>query len=188
METTLLIFGGLLLLVALERIVELGISKRNAAAIFERGGTEHGQGHFPVMVFLHTAIFPAAFLEAWLLDRPWRTELAVAMGALIVLTMILRYWAIRSLGVHWNTRVIVLPDAEIVAGGPYQWIRHPNYLADIVELAALPLFHGAWLTALPFGLAKLVLLRHRIRGEEAALDAHCRDIHQLSTKNRFLPN
>ena len=56
METTLLIFGGLLLLVALERIVELGISKRNAAAIFEKGGTEHGQGHFPVMVFLHTAL------------------------------------------------------------------------------------------------------------------------------------
>ena len=188
MDTTLLIFGGLLLLVALERIVELGISKRNAAAIFERGGTEHGQGHFPVMVFLHTAIFPAAFLEAWLLDRPWRIELAVAMGVLIVLTMMLRYWAIRSLGVHWNTRVIVLPDAEIVAGGPYQWIRHPNYLAVIVELAAMPLFHGAWITALTFGIANLVLLRHRIQVEEAALDTHCRDIHKLSTKNRFLPN
>ena len=90
METSLLIFGGLLLLVALERVVELGISKRNAAAIFAKGGTEHGQGHFPVMVFLHTAIFPAAFLEAWLMERPWRIELAAAMGILIVLTMFLR--------------------------------------------------------------------------------------------------
>lgn len=188
MDTTLLIFGGLLLAVALERLVELVISKRNAAAIFERGGSEHGQGHFPVMVFLHTAIFPAAFLEAWLMDRPWRLELAVAMGVLILLTMILRYWAIRSLGVHWNTRVIVLPDAEIVAGGPYRWIRHPNYLAVIVELAAMPLFHGAWITAVVFGVANLFLLRHRIRVEEAALDTHCRDVHQLANRNRFLPN
>ena len=188
METSLLIFGGLLLLVALERVVELGISKRNAAAIFAKGGTEHGQGHFPVMVFLHTAIFPAAFFEAWLMERPWRIELAAAMGILIVLTMFLRYWAIRSLGVHWNTRVIVLPDADIVARGPYQWIRHPNYLAVIVELAAMPLFHGAWITALVFGSANLLLLRHRIQVEEAALDMHCNDTHKLSTKNRFLPN
>ena len=191
MESTitnsLILYGALLALIALERVVELRISKRNAAAILQQGGSEHGQGHFPVMVLLHTAIFPACFLEAWLLERPWRVGLGIAMALLIALTMALRYWAIRSLGPHWNTRVIVLPDAKIVSKGPYQWIRHPNYLAVIIELAAMPLFHGAWITMTTFGVANLFLLKHRIQVEEKALETHCDDLNHLSDKNRFLP-
>jgi len=170
------LYLGLLALIAIERLFELFLSKRNAARILARGGEEWGKGHYPTMVLLHTALFPASFAEVHFLDRPWIPGLAWTMGALIALTMMLRYWAISSLGEHWNTRVIVLPGATLVASGPYRWMRHPNYLAVVLELAAIPLFHGAWICALGFGVANLVLLRHRIGIEEKALESLCLNV------------
>ncbi|HXT21632.1 MAG TPA: isoprenylcysteine carboxylmethyltransferase family protein, partial [Thermoanaerobaculia bacterium] len=82
----------------------------------------------------------------------------------------LRYWVIATLGERWTTRVLVLPNAPLVAGGPYRWLRHPNYLAVAVEVFALPLVHTAWLTALVCGAANLAVLALRIRVENAALD------------------
>ena len=187
MRTSETLFLALLVLIALERIVELFISKRNAKTIIEKGGKEHGAGHYPVMVVLHTAIFPACFAEVLLLDRQWSVTLAACMGALLCLTMALRYWAISSLGPFWNTRVIVLPNAEVVRKGPYRWMRHPNYLAVIVELAAIPLFHGAWLSAVFFSVANAFLLFHRIRVEESILQTYCQDSEELHTKKRFSP-
>ena len=181
------IYLGVLIAVALERLVELVISKRNAAYIKERGGQEWGAGHYPVMVVLHTALLPVCFLEAHFMNRPWDPTLAYAMGGLIVATMALRYWAITSLGHHWNTRVIVLPGADVVRKGPYRFIRHPNYLAVIVELAAIPLFHSAYWSAIGFGLANLLLLRHRIRVEERALASVCEGASELEKKSRFIP-
>ena len=57
----------------------------------------------------------------------------------------------------------------LVTGGPYRLIRHPNYVAVIVEGAALPLVHTAWLTALVFGVLNAGLLTVRIRAENNAL-------------------
>jgi methyltransferase len=56
-----------------------------------------------------------------------------------------------------------------VTSGPYRWVRHPNYLAVSIEMAALPLVHTAWVTALVWSLANALVLRRRIAAEEAAL-------------------
>ena len=181
------LFLVLLGVVALERLFELVVSKRNASKILSQGGQEWGAGHYPVMVFLHTLIFPAAWAEVHFLDRVFQPNVAWVMTGLVGATMLLRYWAIHSLGDHWNTRVIVLPNADLVRRGPYRWVRHPNYLAVIIELAAIPLFHGAWLTAVSFGLANLVLLRHRIQVEEKAMASLCNGAANLAEKPRFLP-
>jgi len=85
----------------------------------------------------------------------------------------LRYWAIASLGDRWNVRVIVVPGEALVVSGPYRYVRHPNYLAVAVEIATLPLIHGAYLTAIAFSAMNAALLRVRIRTEEAALGAPC---------------
>ena len=53
----------------LERLVELVVSKRNAAWAFERGGQEFGQGHFPFMVVLHTGFLFSCVAEVWLMNR-----------------------------------------------------------------------------------------------------------------------
>jgi methyltransferase len=163
------LYLGFLALLGAERLVELALSARNARRAFAQGAIEVGQGHFGVMKALHTLFLFACAGEVLLLHRGFPgalgwTALALALGA-----QALRYWAIATLGERWNTRVIVLPGAAPVTGGPYRYLRHPNYLAVIVELAAVPLIHGGWLTALVFSAANAALLTVRIRAEERAL-------------------
>jgi methyltransferase len=81
----------------------------------------------------------------------------------------LRWWCITSLGRQWNTRVVVIPGAERVSGGPYRLMPHPNYVAVVAEGIALPLVHGAWITALTFTVLNALLLRKRISIENSAL-------------------
>lgn len=160
------IFMGL---TALERVAEMIISKRNAAWSFARGGVEHGQGHFPFMVGLHTGFLFGCVAEAWLLDRPFIPALGWSMLALALVGQGIRWWVITTLGPRWNTRVIVVPGLEPIRGGPYRWLRHPNYVAVIIEGVALPLMHSAWITAAIFTVLNAGLLWVRIRCENRAL-------------------
>ena len=166
---TRLLFTLLVALVALGRGVELVIAERNRRRLLARGAVEAGAGHYPSMVALHAAWLVAAPAEVWLLDRPFLPWLAFPMLALFALATALRWWVIATLGERWTTRILVLPEAPLVTGGPYRFLRHPNYLAVVVELAALPLVHTAWLTALLASAANAALLAVRITVEERAL-------------------
>ena len=160
----------LLVLVGLERLAELVVSKRNAAWSFARGGVETGRGHFPAMVVLHTGLLIGCAVEVLVADRPFLPWLGVPALVLVLLCQALRYWCVRSLGPHWNTRVIVVPGMTVVTGrGPYRWMRHPNYAVVVVEGLALPLVHTAWVTALAFFVLNAALLRVRLRAEVEAL-------------------
>ncbi len=169
---TRVLYSSLLGLIVLERLVELVITRRNRAWALARGGVEVGEGHYPWMVALHSLLLIACPAEVWLLDRPFVPGLALAASLLLVLTMALRYWAIATLGKRWTTRVVCVPGLPVITGGPYRWLRHPNYLAVVMEVLALPLVHTAWMTATLFSLANLALLRARIAVEEAALDRY----------------
>lgn len=160
----------LVLAVGGERLVELVVAKRNLAWALERGGVETGSGHYPVMVVLHTALLVGALVEVLALHRPFVPALGAVMVVLVFAAQGLRWWCIRTLGPQWNTRVVVVPGLPLVEGGPYRWLRHPNYVAVVVEGFALPLVHSAWLTALVFTLANAALLTLRIRTEARALD------------------
>jgi methyltransferase len=103
-------------------------------------------------------------------DRPFRPGLGWALLAVLALTMALRLWCMATLGRQWNTRVVVVPGAPRVTGGPYRFLPHPNYVVVAVEGVALPLVHGAWVTAVVFSaLNAVLLLRYRIPAEDAAL-------------------
>jgi methyltransferase len=162
-------FSGLVALVGLERLVEMRISRRNAAWSRAQGAQEHGAGHYPTMVALHTSLLVAAVAEVWVLDRRPSRALAATSLALVATTMGLRYWVIGTLGHRWNTRVLVLPEDQLVIAGPFRYVRHPNYVAVTVEVAALPLVHSAFGTAVVFTLANAALLKVRIRVEDEAL-------------------
>lgn len=164
-------YAVLIGLVVGERVVELVISRRHAACALARGGVEVGQGHYPPMVVLHTALLGGALLEAWLAGRVFVPALGWSMLALVVLAQALRWWCIATLGRSWNTRVIVVPGAPRVRRGPYRFIPHPNYVAVVVEGIALPLVHGAWVTALTFSVLNAWLLTVRVRTEDRALQA-----------------
>jgi methyltransferase len=156
--------------VALERLVELVVSTRHAAWSFARGGTEHGRGHFPAMVALHSTLLLACAGEVVAAGRPFVPALGWPALAVALASQVLRWWCIATLGPRWNTRVIVVPGLPLVTAGPYRVLRHPNYVAVVAEGLALPLVHTAWVTALVFTLLNAVLLlRYRIPAEERAL-------------------
>jgi methyltransferase len=167
--TSLVAFTILVGLVGLERVAELVVSTRNAAWSKRQGGIETGLGHYPFMVVLHTGLLVGALAEAWLRRPDVPSALAWSMLLVVVLTQALRWWCIGTLGQRWNTRVIVVPGLAPVAGGPYRWLRHPNYVAVVVEGIALPLVHSAWITSLVFTVLNAGLLTVRIRAEDAAL-------------------
>jgi methyltransferase len=118
----------------------------------------------------HIGLFLAsAALEVILFNRSFPGALEWLALALALLAQALRYWCAVTLGENWNTRIIVWPARELVITGPYRFIRHPNYLAVMVEIASVPLIHGCWLTAMVFSVGNAWLLRSRIRAEETAL-------------------
>ena len=181
------LYVGLIGLVVLERLAELVITERNARRLRERGGFEVGVAHFVPMALLHAGLLAAAPIEVFLFGRPFYPPLGVAMLVLLAGTMALRYWAISSLGDRWTTRVFVVPGEPPAVKGPYRWLRHPNYLAVIVEVAVLPLVHTAWWTALAFSIGNVFVLKTRIRVEEEALEAHSAYLETLGDRPRLVP-
>jgi methyltransferase len=157
--------------VALERVAELAVSARNARRLRARGAVEAGRGHYPAMVAFHAGLLAACAAEPWLLPAPWPAAVTWIAGAAVLLAQALRWWVIATLRGRWSTQVLVLPGEAPVRSGPYRWLRHPNYLAVAVEVAALPLAAGAWRTAVAGTLGNALLLAVRIRAEERALGA-----------------
>lgn len=155
--------------VALQRLAEIAVSKRNERRLRERGAVELGAEHYPWMVALHAAFLVSCVLEPWLLDRRWQPVVGTIAAVVFAVAQLCRVWVIRSLDGRWTVRVIVEPGARAIRKGPYRWLRHPNYLVVAVEIAALPSIHGAWLTAVVFSLLNLLVLRVRIRSEEKGL-------------------
>ncbi len=164
-------YAWLVAAVAVERVIELVISARNARRARARGAIEAGRSHYPAMVALHGAFLAACPLEVWRFDRPWIPAVGIPMLGLVLASQGARYWVIHALQGRWTTRVLYVPGDPTVRSGPFRWVRHPNYMAVAVEIAALPLVHTAWLTALVFSLANALLLtRVRIPAEERLLE------------------
>ena len=159
----------LIALVSLERLAELVVAQRNLAWSRARGGVEVGLSHYPVMVVLHIGLLVGCLVEVFALNRPFIPALGWPMLAVVIAAQGLRWWCITSLGRRWNTRVVVIPGAERVRVGPYRLMPHPNYVAVVAEGIALPLVHGAWITALTFTVLNALLLRKRISIENSAL-------------------
>jgi methyltransferase len=159
----------LLLAVGVERVAELVVSQRNLVWARARGGLETGHAHYRFMVVVHAALLVGCLVEVLALHRPFLAWLGWPMLAVVAASQALRWWCVATLGRRWNTRVVVVPGLPLVSGGPYRFVRHPNYVAVVAEGVALPLVHTAWVTAVLFGLANAAVLTVRIRCEEQAL-------------------
>jgi methyltransferase len=167
---------------ALQRLRETDISRRHEA---KRRGRQAAPGSFPIMAAAHLGLFTLPFWEiSWAHRRPhwvgfWLAILLSATG--------LRWWCIKSLGDQWNIRAAVPEKLDPVTEGPYRWIRHPNYLAVILEFAALPMAGGAWLSALGLSALDGVVLVDRIRAEEKLLAQTPEYQTAFAGKARFIP-
>ncbi len=162
------IFSGFVVLIAIQRLIEVQVSQKHEAKLRSEGGVEYAAGQYPVMVGLHAAWLVSTVAEVFLLNRPFLAGLFVPAAIVFLTGQALRYSAILTLGERWTVRVIVLPGKPLVERGIYRYLRHPNYLGVGLEVISLPLLHSAVLSGVVFGLLNLAFLRWRIREEESA--------------------
>ncbi len=181
------LFLALLVAVGVGRLIEMRVSRRHQRAMGARGIEVKREPVFGLMVALHTGVLVAAALEVIFLKRPFTPAVGWPALALVVLANLLRWWVIAALGPHWNVRVMGSLSMGVVSSGPFRYVRHPNYVAVFVELAALPLVHGAWLTALGGSLLHVMILRRRIALEEQVLLADPGYRAVMGPKPRFIP-
>lgn len=172
---------AVLAIVAAQRLNELVISRSNEAAT---GGLRTASRTFPVMVAAHVGLLTLPLIEVSV-RRPRRPRLGWA--AVLAAASALRIWSIRSLGRSWNVRAAVPENIEPVTWGPYAYIRHPNYVAVILEFAAVPLVAGAWVSAVMLSALNAVVLVDRIRAEERLLNESAAYRSAFANRARFIP-
>ena len=159
-----------IIFLALQRILELRLAKKNEIIVRNEGAVEYDRDGYKYIVYLHIAFFISLLLEKFLLNRGFNS-LSLPLFVIFIFAQLLRYWAITSLGKYWNTRILVVHDANLIVDGPYRYIRHPNYIAVITEIAVIPLIFSCYITCIIFSTLNLIALRRRISIEESALNA-----------------
>jgi methyltransferase len=154
----------ILVFVTLQRLCELVWAARNTARLRRLGATETDAGGYPYFIAVH-----GGWLAGLALLVPAATRPSWPLLALFALLQPARLWVILTLGRYWTTRVLSLPGAPVVRTGPYAWIRHPNYLIVITEIAILPLAFGAYGVAVAFSALNLMLIARRTAIEDRIL-------------------
>lgn len=165
----MIFFWTFFALLVSQRFLELLLAKRNEQIVKSKGALEFDRDGYKYIVVTHVAFLMSLVLEKFSLQRELN-KFWVVFLLIFLIAQILRYWAILSLGVYWNTKVLVVPGSQRVSTGPYKYLKHPNYIAVILEIAVIPLIFSCYLTSILFSIVNLILIRRRIEIEENALD------------------
>lgn len=167
-----LILKIVIVLTMIQRLYELRLSKRNEKKLLSEGAKVIAEPNYVFMVLLHTSWI--LYLLYSVFFTPINTSLLfIAIGlSFFLFGQFLRITAIKTLGYRWSTRIIVLPQADVIKNGIFTKIRHPNYLGVILEIAFLPLAMKLFSAALIFSILNGIILFFRIRLEEKSLNEH----------------
>ncbi len=167
--------------------MELIVAKRNEMKMKQLGAVELGQEHYVYIVLLHSFFFISFIVEV-VLTGYRLSPLASILFVMFIFLQALRIWTIRSLGMFWNTKVIILPDANVVKRGPYHFLRHPNYVIVALEIVIIPILFNAYVTAILFSVLNSLLLTFvRIPFEEKALSDQSNYSNAFASTPKFLP-
>lgn len=184
----MLIFNAMLVAaIVIQRLIELVISKRHIRQLATDGVDPVPDPVFPWLVLCHVALLVGSAFEPWLLERPFVPIVGWTALAVLIVAQVLRIWVLRTLGRHWNVRIMASGSDGVVTTGPYQWVRHPNYAVVAIESVVLPLFHGAWFTLVIVQMVHIPVLVRRIRAEESYLMSLPDYRERMGAKPRFLP-
>ena len=175
-----------LLIGAIEILWESRIASGNSRGLVEKGAIDVAPGILPVMIFLYVLLYIGSFVEYLLIPKEIPVWWSVLFVGLYLCAKGLKYWAVSTLGPYWTMKVLIIPGSEVVTSGPYRWIRHPNYDAVLLEIAATALAGKSWITFVLVFASFSVVLYHRIRCEERALAEHTNYSHEMMRKGRLL--
>ena len=169
-----MVFYLFFVLIVFQRLIELVIAKRNERFMKEKGALEFGKGHYPLIFIIHSLFF-VSFLFEVVYYKQELSPLWLCFLFLFLLTQVGRIWALLSLGVYWNTKILVLPNAPTIKKGPYRILKHPNYLIVSLEFLIIPVLFQAYITATIFSVLNAIILAIRIPTEEKALKTWMND-------------
>lgn len=155
-----IIFISLLIIL---RITELYISRRNEKWLLSQGAIEYGHEHYPFVVALHTCFIISLVIEYFFAGESH--PLSYVFLGIIILVLLFKWWLMSSLGRYWNTKIYRIPGSVAVKKGPYKFIRHPNYVDVVCEIAMIPLVFHLYYTAVIFSVLNAIMLTVRIREE-----------------------
>ena len=138
-----------------------------------RGGESADRGTKRLLVW-SAAIGLAACLGIAINVPPLRfganTWTTFVLGITIAwLGVLLRVWAVWSLGRFFQRDVMIQNDHVVWRGGPYRLLRHPAYAGTLVAYFGLGLAIGSWVGALVWVAIVSAGYVPRIRVEEAEL-------------------
>ncbi len=149
-------------------LVEALVSRRHEHALRQMGAVEPAGDVYATMQVAYPALFLAILVEGIYRDAP-RDVLSAAGFTIFTASKLLKYWAVVTLGVRWTFRVLVPQRSTRIVAGPYQLMRHPNYVAVLGEFAGAALLVHAFVTGAIALLSFGALIRARIHVEERAL-------------------
>jgi methyltransferase len=150
----------------LQRLFELFISSRNEKWLLKNGAVEYGREHYPFIVALHTL-----FIVSLIAEYIWRGNTGVNfyLLALFFILITAKVFVISNLGNYWNTKIYKVPGTKPVATGIYKYVKHPNYIIVICEIAIIPLTYHLYYTAIIFTVLNALMLTVRIKKENEVL-------------------
>jgi len=164
-----MLYIAFLLITAIEMLCEVYLSHRNSAVLVDRGAIEIAPRILPVMTVLYVVMYAGSWAEYALSPKHISVLWATGFGFLFIAAKALKFWAIKSLGALWTMRVLIVPGTRVITSGPYRWIKHPNYVAVLMEIAGTTLLGKCYVTGASVLSLFFVVVYYRIRVEEHAL-------------------
>ena len=158
----------------IQRLLELYLSKKNETFILDNFlGERLTHSDALRMRIFHTCWFISLLIEAniknELLGMKWR----IVVISILFLAQAIRIYTMKKLGVFWTVTIMNLKSCRLYDKGLYKIVRHPNYLAVILELIFIPLFLKSFFTLIVFSFLNLFILKKRIKLEETQLMKCC---------------
>ena len=146
----------------LQRLSELLIARRNEKWLLSQGAVQYGQSHYPFMIAMHTLFIVSIIVEYYLRGG---TQISWIFLGIFLAVLLFKFWALSSLGKYWNTKIYRIPGVYSVKRGPYKFLKHPNYMEVVCEIAIIPLVFHLYYTAIVFTVLNAIMLSVRIRVE-----------------------
>ncbi|MFA6247108.1 MAG: isoprenylcysteine carboxylmethyltransferase family protein [Mucilaginibacter sp.] len=161
-----MIFIIFILFLIFQRLAELYVSSKNEKWLLRNGAVEYGKEHYPYMVAMHTL-----FIISIIAEYIWRDGTVVSYPLIVFffILIVIKVIVISTLGHYWNTKIYKVPGTRPVATGIYKYIKHPNYIIVVCEIAIIPLAFGLYYTAIVFTILNALMLTVRIKKENEVL-------------------
>jgi len=88
----------------------------------------------------------------------------------LILGIVVRWTAIRTLGKYFTGSVLIKDDHRLVRSGLYKYLRHPAYTGTLLAHLGLGLSFSNWFTLGFSSIPFIAVALYRMRVEEQALE------------------